>query len=93
LTARYLEKKLVDFAWNRQFFYLPGACSHFFGETRLTVSIKPIFFIQRACFHQSSGQSRVNPGKQEGGGRKKDQKIGEFYFRGILQETTAARGF
>jgi len=26
-----LKRKLVDFAWNRQFFYLPGACSPFFG--------------------------------------------------------------
>jgi len=25
------KRKLVDFAWNRRFFYLPGACSHFFG--------------------------------------------------------------
>jgi len=26
-----LKRKLVDFAWNRRFFYLPGACSPFFG--------------------------------------------------------------
>jgi len=30
----------------------------------------------------------VNPGKQEGGGREKNQKIGDFSFRGILQPTT-----
>ena len=23
--------KIVEFAWNRRFFYLPGACSPFFG--------------------------------------------------------------
>jgi len=26
-----LKRKLVDFAYNRRFFYLPGACSPFFG--------------------------------------------------------------
>jgi len=26
-----LKRKLVDFAWNRRFFYLPGACSPFSG--------------------------------------------------------------
>ena len=26
-----LKTKLVDFAWNRRFFYLPGACSPYFG--------------------------------------------------------------
>jgi len=25
------KRKLVDFAWNRRFFYLPGACLSFFG--------------------------------------------------------------
>jgi len=38
-----LKRKLVDFAWNRRFFYLPGACSPFFGSTRLKVLINPIF--------------------------------------------------
>jgi len=49
---------------------------------------QPDFFIRRACFDQSSGQPRVNPGKQEGGGHENNQKIGEFSFRGILQPTT-----
>jgi len=26
-----VKRKLVDFAWNRRIFYLPGACSPFFG--------------------------------------------------------------
>ena len=26
-----LKRKPVDFAWNWRFFYLPGACSPFFG--------------------------------------------------------------
>ena len=52
---------------------------------------QPDLFIQSACFYQSSGQSRVNPGKQEGGGAKKIKKIGEFSFRGILQPTTCVR--
>jgi len=46
------------------------------------------FFNRSASFYQSSGQPRVNPGKQERGGRKKNQNIGEFAFRGILQPTT-----
>jgi len=82
-----VKRKLVDFAWNRRFLYLPGACLPFFGETRLNVSIKPIFFNRSAYFDPSSGQPRVNLGKQEGGARKK--KIGEFSFRCILQPTTA----
>jgi len=84
-----VKTKLVDFAWNRRFFYLPGACLPFFGQTRLQVSINPICCIRSACFYQSSGQPRVNPGKQEGGGVKKNRNIGEFSFRGILQPTTA----
>jgi len=41
-----------------------------------------------AWFDQSSGQPRVNPGKQGRGGRETNQKICEFSFRGILQPTT-----
>jgi len=52
-----------------------------------------IFLIMSACFDQSSGQPRVNPGKQEGGGREKNKQIGEFYFRGILQPTTGEPEF
>jgi len=76
-----LKRKLVDFAWNRRFFYLPGACSPFFGQTRLKVLINPIFFIRSACFDLSSGQSRVNPGKQEGGGREKIKNRRVFFSR------------
>jgi len=49
---------------------------------------QPDFFIRSACFDSSSGQPRVNPGKQEGWGAPKKSKIGEFSFRGILQPTT-----
>jgi len=31
---------------------------------------QPDFFIRSACFYQSSGQPRVNPGEQEGGVQK-----------------------
>jgi len=31
----------------------------------------PIYFIRGAFFDQSSGQPRVNPGKQDGGGARK----------------------
>jgi len=55
----------------------------------LKVLINPISFIRSACFDLSSGQSRVNPGKQEGGGREKNQSMGEFSFRGNLQPTMA----
>ena len=70
-----LKRKLVDFAWNRRFFYLPGGCSPFFGSTRLKFSINPIFFIRGACFDPSSGQPRVNPEKQEVGGGEGARKI------------------
>ena len=54
---------------------------------------QPNYLIRSACFHQSSGQPRVNPGKQEGGGAKKIEKIGEFSFRGILQPTTGQESY
>jgi len=76
-----VKRKLVDFAWNRRFFYLPGACLPFFGSTRLKVLINPIFFIRSACFDQSSGQPGVNPGKQEGGGAKKKKNRRVFFSR------------
>jgi len=41
---------------------------------------QPDFFIRSACFDQSSGQPRVNPGKQEGGGEKKIKKSASFLF-------------
>jgi len=75
-------RKLVDFAWNRRFFYLPGACSPLFRSTRLKVSINPIFYIRSACFDQSLGQPRVSPGKQGGGrGRTKSRNRRVFFSR------------
>ena len=50
-----VKRKLVDFALNRRFFYLPGACSPFFGSTRLKVSINLIFISGALVFYQSSG--------------------------------------
>ena len=41
---------------------------------------QPDFFIRSACFDQSWGQPRVNPGKQEGGGVKKIKKSTSFLF-------------
>jgi len=38
------------------------------------------FFFRSACFDQSSGQPRVNPGKQEGGGAKKNKISASFLF-------------
>jgi len=77
-----VKRKLVNFEWNRRFFYLPRRVLAFFGYIRLKVVINPVYFIRSACFDQSSGQPRVNPGKQEGGGggAKKNKKIGEFFF-------------
>jgi len=75
-----LQRKLVDFAWNRRFFYLPGACLPFLGYTWLKVGINRIFLIRSACFYQSSGQPRVNPGKQEQGGAKKSKKTASYLF-------------
>jgi len=39
-----------------------------------------VFFIWSACFDQSSGQPRVNPDKQEGGGTKNIQKSASYLF-------------
>jgi len=62
----------------------------FFRVNPANVFNQPDFFLSGApVFDQSSGQPRVSPGKQEGGGgAKKNQKIGEFSFLGILQPTT-----
>jgi len=87
-----LKRKLVDFAWNRRFYYLPGACLPFFGLTRLKVLINPIVFILSACFDQSSGQLRVNPGKQEGGGVKKIKKSACFLFEVSCSQRRSTRG-
>jgi len=75
-----VKRKVVDFVWNRRFFYLPGACLPFFGQTRLNSSINPICFIRSACFDPLSGQPRDNPGKQEGGDAKKIKKSASFLF-------------
>jgi len=66
-----LKRKLFNSAWNRRYFYLPGACSPFFGSTRLNVSINSIsgalVFINR----------RVNlgliRGNRNGGARKRSK--------------------
>jgi len=64
----------------------------FFGVNPAKRFNQPDFFlILSAGFDQSSGQPRVNPGKQEEGSPKKIKKIGEFSFRGILQPTTPIR--
>jgi len=85
-----LKRKLVDFAWNRRFFYFPGACSPFFGYTRLKVLINPIFIIRSACFDQSSSQPWVNPGKQEGGGGATKFKNRRVFFSRYLAANDGA---
>jgi len=52
----------------------------FFRVNSAKSSINPIFFIRGACFDPSSGQPRVNPGKQEGGDvKKKNRRV--FFSR------------
>jgi len=47
--------------------------------------INRIFFIRSACFDPSSGQPRVNPGKQEvGGGAQKNKKKRRVFFSRYL---------
>jgi len=55
-----------------------------------TIFSQPDFFVRSACYDRSSGQPRVNPGKQEGGGgaRKKSKNRPVFFSRYILQPTT-----
>jgi len=85
-----LKRKLVDFAWIRHFFLFTRRVLALFRGNPANSFNQPDFFFRSACFDPSSGQPRVNSGKQEGRGREKDQKIGEFSFRGILQPTTQA---
>jgi len=76
-----LKRKLVDFAWNRRFFLFTRRVLTFFRVNPAKSFNQPGFFLLRsACFDQSSGQPRVNPGKQEGGGGKKNQKSASFLF-------------
>jgi len=65
------------------FLFTRRVLAFFRVKTRLNVLIQPIFLIRSACFDPSSGQSRVNPGKQEGGGgggAKKIKKSASFLF-------------
>jgi len=76
-----LKRKLVDFAWNRRFFYLPGACSPFFGYTRLIVLINPIFLSGAPVLINhpvSLGLTRGN--RKGGGGAKKTKNRGVFFW-------------
>jgi len=89
-----LKRKLVDFASNRRFFYLPGACLPFFGYTWLKFFNQPDFVIRGACFDQSSGQPRVYPGKQEQGGAQKIKKTASFLFEvSFSQRQPYSRGY
>ena len=56
----------------------------FFRVTPAKSLINPIFLIRSACFDQSSGQPRVNPGKQEGGGPQKKSKNRRVFFSRYL---------
>jgi len=50
---------------------------------------QPDFFIRSACCYQSSGQPRVNPGKQKGGGREKNKKNRRVFFSRYLAANDA----
>jgi len=45
-----LKRKLVDFVWNRRFFYLPSACSPFFRVTPANGFNQPDFFYPARLF-------------------------------------------
>jgi len=72
-----LKRKLVDFAWNRRFFYLPGACSPFFGYTRLIVLINPIFLSGAPVLINHPVSLGLTRGNRKGGGGAKTKKKGE----------------
>jgi len=76
-----LKRKLVDFAWIRRLFLFTRRVLAFFRVNPAESFNQPDFFIRSACFDPSSGQPRVNPGKQEGGGdAKKFKKSASFLF-------------
>jgi len=83
-----LKRKLVDFAWNWRFFYLPGAFFPFFRVNPAKSFNQPIFLNPGRLFLSIVGSSSGKPGETATGGREKNRKIGEFSFRGILQPTT-----
>ena len=78
-----LKRKLVDFAWNRRFFRffsMYPARARLFRVNPANSFNQPDSFFRSACFDQSSGQPRVNPGKQKGGGAKKIKISASFLF-------------
>jgi len=88
LAARYLEKKTRRFRVESAIFLFTRRVLAFFRVNPAKSFNQPNLFNPGRLFYQSSGHPRVNLGKQERGGVKKIKKIGEFYFRGILQPTT-----
>jgi len=69
------------------FFYLPGAFLTFFGLPGYKFQSTQFFYPER-LFSSIVGSASGKPGETGRGGCKKNQKIGEFSFQGILQPTT-----
>jgi len=89
LAARYREKKTRRFRVESAIFLFTRRVLALFRVNPAKSFKSTQFFKSGALvFYQSSGQPRVNPGKQEGGMQKKS---GEFSFRGISQPTFAER--
>jgi len=64
----------------------------FFRVNLAKIFNQPNFVNPGRLFLSIVGSSSGKPGETgTGGGRKKNRKIGEFFFRGILQPTTGHR--
>jgi len=85
-----LKRKLIDFAKKSAIFLITRRVLAFFRANPTKSFNQPDFFIRSAGFYQSSGQPRVNPGKQEGGRSKKKSKNRRVLFLRYLAANDVA---
>ena len=85
-----VKRKLVDFAWNRRFFYLPGACSFFLGEPGYKFR-STLFFYPERLFWSIVGSTSGEPGETGRGGAKKIKKSASFLFEASCSQRRRGR--
>jgi len=85
-----LKRKLVDFAWNRRFFYLPGACLPFFRVNLATSCNQPDLFYPGRLRLSIDGSTSGEPGETGTGGAPKKTKIRRVFFSRYLAANDGA---
>jgi len=89
LAARYLEKKTRWFRVESAICSIYPARARLFRVNPAKSFNQPDFSFSERLFWSIIGSASGEPGETgRGGGSKKNQNIGEFSFRGILQPTT-----